>query len=196
MKRLATLSVLIVMAASFAPVHGQDKIEETPYYPLKVGNTWTYTGPNKITLVNKVVAHEKIGTVMCAKIETYVDGKSVAFEHIATTKDGIYRYSLNGMQADKPILILKLPPMKGDEWKIDAKFGNDTVTGAMKTTEEKVTVQGKTYEAYVAGGKLEAGGQTIDAANYFAKDVGVVKIKMDVLGQMISIELDKFEPAK
>ena len=130
------------------------------------------------------------------KIETFVDGKSVAFEHIATTKDGIYRYSLNGMPADKPILILKLPPMKGDKWKIDAKFDNNTVTGTLKTTEEKVTVQGKNYEAYVAGGKLEAGGQTIDAANYFVKDIGIVKIKMDVLGQAIVIELEKFEPAK
>jgi len=113
MKRLTTLAAaLVILGAPIAWVRADDKVGDSPYYPLKVGNAWTYNGPGNTKLVNKVVGHEKIGDVMCAKIETQVDGKAVAFEHIGVTADGVYRYSLNGMKADKPILILKLPPRR------------------------------------------------------------------------------------
>jgi hypothetical protein len=198
MKRFATLAALVILAAPLATVRAddKDKVGESEYYPLKVGNAWTYNGPGNTKLVNKVVAHEKVGGVMCAKVETQVDGKAVAFEHIGITADGIYRYSLNGMAAEKPVLILKLPAKKGDEWKIDTKFGNDTVTGKMSTTEEELTVPSGKYKSMMAGGKLEAGGQTIEAYNYFVKDVGIAKIRMEILGMKVEIELDKFEAAK
>jgi hypothetical protein len=200
MKRLVTLAAAIVLAASFpsARADDNDKVGESPYYPLKVGNTWTYNGPKNATIVNKVVAHEKIGGVMCAKIETYVNGAANAFasEHISVTKDGIYRNTLNGKEADKPILILKLPAKAGDEWKIESKIGNDTVTGTLKTSEAKVKVGDKEYDAMVAGGKLESGGQSVTASNSFVKDIGVAKIKMEIANETFEVELAKFEPAK
>src|SRR5207248_9661704 len=125
MTRLAILAVLIALVNSLLIASGQDKLEESSYLPLKVGNSWTYQtfdGSRRITLVNKVVAHEKVGDAMCAKIETYVDGKAVANEHVAVTKDGIYRFTLNGQKLDKPAQLMKLPPMNGDERKIDTKF--------------------------------------------------------------------------
>src|SRR5579872_4560741 len=137
MKRLVTLAVLVVLTASLTAVRGDDKDKdkekdkdkvlavESVYYPLKVGNTWTYKGPANTTLVNKVAKIEPIDNVMCARVETSVGGQAVAFEHISVTKDGIYRHTLNGMKADKPILILKLPPKNGDSWEINAKFGTE-----------------------------------------------------------------------
>jgi hypothetical protein len=198
MKRVATLTALVILAASLNSVRAddKDKIGESPYYPLKIGNAWTYNGPGNTKLVNKVVAHEKVGDMMCAKIETQVGGVAQAFEHIGITADGIYRYTLNGTKIDKPILILKLPPKKGDEWKIDTKVGNETVTGKLTTTEDALTVPAGKFTAMIAGGKLMTGDQALEVANYFVKDVGIAKIKMDVAGQSIVIELDKFEPAK
>src|SRR6478672_2213631 len=111
MKRLVTLAILVVLTASFTTVRGDDKdkdkekdqtvITDSAYYPLKVGSSWTYKGPANTTLVNKVAKHEKVGDVMCARIETSVGGNTVAYEHISVAKDGIYRHTLNGMQADK-----------------------------------------------------------------------------------------------
>jgi len=199
MTRLATLAILIALAASVVPAHSQEKVEESPYLPLKVGNAWTYQafdGQRKIALVNKVVAHEKVGDVMCAKVETYLDGKAVANEHVAVTKDGIYRFTLNGQKLDRPAQLMKLPPKAGDEWKIDTKFGNETLTGSMKSTEEKLKVPAGTYDAFLVSGKLETNGRTIVAASYFVKDVGIAKIKMDYLGMSLAIELEKFEAAK
>lgn len=208
MKRLTTLAILIVVFASLPLTRADDKdktkdkdkdtdkVGVSPYYPLKVGNTWNYTATGGATLVNKVAAHEKVGDVMCAKIETMQNNNVIAHEHIGVTADGIYRYSLNGNKVDKPILLLKLPPKDGEEWKIEAKFSNETIKGDMKTTKEALTVPaGKYPEAWKAGGKIEAGGQTITAFNSFVKDVGIAKITMEINGQPIDIELTKFEPA-
>jgi hypothetical protein len=197
MKRFAALTALVILAAPLSSVRADDKVVgESPYYPLKIGNTWTYNGPGNTKLINKVVAHEKVGDMMCARVETQINGETKAFEHIGITADGIYRYSLNGVKVDKPVLILKLPAKKGDEWKIDSKVGNETVTGKLTTTEEKLTVPAGMYDAMVAGGKLVSGELSVEAVNYFVKDVGIAKIKMDLMGQSIVIELDKFEPMK
>ena len=130
------------------------------------------------------------------KIETEVNGKVQGSEHIAITKDGICRYTLNGKEADKPILILKLPAKAGDEWKIDSKIGTDAITGTLKTGEEKITVPAGKYDAMSAGGKIESGNQSVLVTNYFVKDVGVAKIKMEIGGNTIEIDLTKFEPGK
>ena len=197
MKRLVTLTALVILAAPLTSVRADDKVVgESPYYPLKVGSTWVYTGPGNSKITNKVVAHEKVGDTMCAKVETQLGGVVQTFEHIGITDDGIYRYSYNGTQYDKPLLLLKLPAKKGDESKIDTKIGTDTITGKLTTTEEKLTVPAGKYDAMVAGGKLMAGDQTIELANYFVKDVGIAKIKMELMGQSIVVELDKFEPGK
>jgi hypothetical protein len=198
MKRLATLTALVILAGSLNSVRAddKDKVGESPYYPLKVGSTWTYNGPGATKIVNKITGHEKVGDVMCAKVETQVGGVTQTFEHIGITADGIYRYSFNGTKIDKPVLILKLPAKKGDEWKIDTKIGTEAVTGTLMTTEDALTVPAGKFTAMVAGGKLMTGGMTIEVANYFVKDVGIAKIKMDVAGQSVIVELDKFEPAK
>ncbi len=201
MKRLVILAAALVAAASWTAAHADDtdKVGESPYYPLKIGTTWTYTAPMNKTIVAKVVAHEKKGGVMCAKIESSADGQVQGTEHIGITKDGIYRYTLNGKDADKPILILKLhdgAPKADDEWKIDAKIGSDEVSGTMRTADEKISVPAGKYDAISAGGKLEAGNQSVTATSFFVKDVGVAKIKMVINNQTIDVELTKFEPGK
>ena len=166
------------------------------YYPLQVGNTWTYRGPGNITLVNKIVAHEMIAGVMCAKVEASLNGMAVGHEHIGVTKDGICRVTINGTKIDKPVLILKLPAKTGDEWHIKSKIGNETISGTLKTTAETVQVPAGKFRALVASGKVEGGGQTIGVSNYFVHGIGIVKIKTDLGGQTVEVELEKFEPAK
>jgi hypothetical protein len=213
MKHLAALTLLAVLAVSYVPTSGllaadwraqEQGIYDlqiadsmgADFYPLKMGNTWTYSGPGNLKLVNKVVAHEKIGGVMCAKLETSMNGMAMANEHVGITRDGIYRFAFNGAAIDKPVLVLKLPARAGDTWKIESKIGNETVTGNLKTSEGFVQVPAGKFKALVASGKVEASGQTIEAANYFVRGVGVAKIKMEIAGTIIEINLEKFEPGK
>src|SRR5579885_1199326 len=131
--------VIACLLFSFAVVElaAQEKLNETPYYPLKVGSTWHYrAGESKFTI--RVAGHEKVGDVTCALLETIREGKVVGSEHLAVTADGVYRYDFTLPQSqsdpkDKtktvkqpvkqslkpPILILKLPPKSGDGWKVD-----------------------------------------------------------------------------
>jgi hypothetical protein len=197
MKRVvpfAALALFVALPAAL-PADDNDKMEESPYYPTKVGTTWTYKGPNG-EVVNKIVKHEKVGDVLCARVETSVGGKTVANEHIRVTKEGIYRYKLNDMAVQPPVLLMKLPPKKDDEWKVDSKLGTQAITGKIVTKEEKIAVPAGKYESFVGAATLESMGQKVEVSNYFVKDVGIAKLTVSGGGQKVELELAKFEAGK
>ncbi len=176
----------------------QDKMTETPYFPLQVGNTWHYkTGDIKFT--QKVIKIDTIDGVPCARLETLqADGRTIATEHLSVKDDGVYRVTLEGKRAEPPVLFLKLPPMKGVTWTIESKVGGKTVKCTFKSDEEEVKVPAGTYQAItVSTPDLEVNGQKAACTFYFAKDVGMVKQVIEVTGQKkVEIELEKFEPGK
>jgi hypothetical protein len=143
-----------------------------------------------------VAKHEKVGDVLCAKIETSVNDAAIASEHIRVTKDGIYRHTINGVNIEPPVLLMKLPPKKDDTWEVKSKLGKQMMTGKMVTQEEKVEVPAGKYEAFVGAATLESMGQKVEVANYFVKDVGIAKIRMAAGGQTVELELKKFEAGK
>jgi hypothetical protein len=189
------LTLLLAWAAA-APA--QDKMETTPYYPLAVGSSWEYkAGESKFTM--KVTKHEKVGNVLCARVEMLIKDKPVSFEHIAVSKDGVTRNSFEGnKEAQPPVLFLKLPPKKDESWKVDSKAGGESVKGTFKNTgEEDVKVPAGSYKAVVVTSQdLEANGIKMAVTYYFAKDVGMVKQIVEVAGQKVVVELEKYEPGK
>jgi len=194
MKRFVAGFALVVLMSLTCGLSAQEKTSE--YYPLKVGNKWTYkvTGSD-ITM--KVAAFEKVGETMCAKIETIINDKAVAYEHIAVAEDGIYRHSLNGVKPDKPVRFLKLPVKKDDSWDIDAKIGSQTIKGKFVTKEEKVKVLNKEYDTVIADGKdFDINGKQSSIKYWFAKDVGIVKLQFSMDGQDTILELENYEAAK
>src|SRR5437763_15343656 len=91
----------LVFALVATPARAEDKVGESPYYPTKIGSTWTYRlGDKKITA--KVTKHEQKGGYMCALVESTIDGNPAASEHIAVTKEGLVRTSYGGQVPDKP----------------------------------------------------------------------------------------------
>jgi hypothetical protein len=197
MKRIGLLVGLLASAAVLAPVRAQDQMAESPYYPLKVGTTWTYRiasapqGAPSVTM--KVTKHEKAGDLPCARLETIVNGQVVANEYVSVSKDAVYRVSVQGFKVEPPMPLLKLPPCKGDRWKIDGKVGTDTLKGEASVTEDTVTVPAGKYEAVVATANLQAGPQKMETMNHFARGVGIVKMKVSVGGMEVVMELEKFE---
>jgi hypothetical protein len=197
--KLRTLLAAVALAALAAAARADDGPGETPYYPLKVGTTWTYRdadAPAAAKVVVKVVKHEKVGDVPCARVETHSGGKATGFEHVAVTGDGVYRHSINGLRPDKPLLILKLPPQKGDEWPVAGKLGSETFAGTMTTAEETVAVPAGKYQAFVVSGKVRVGDAALTTEHAFVKDVGVARIRTEVKGQAVRLELEKFELGK
>lgn len=180
-----------------------ETIKDSPFYPLAVGNAWNYkVGEQRFIL--KVAKHEKVGDVLCARVEMTVDGKVTSHEHIAVTGDGVVRIAFDDKRAEPPVLFLKLPFAKDATWKINSTVGKtdkekgETVSGTFKEGEDKkVTVPAGAYEAVTSStDDLDANGMKLAFTYYFVKDVGMVKQVIDVAGQKVVIELEKFEAAK
>jgi hypothetical protein len=206
MKWLLTtlLSCAVLASATAQPPAGEAaKVTPTPYYPLQVGNTWTYRVGPEHRYQLKVTKHEKVGDVVCARIEMFVEGNPKSFELVGVTEDGVARYAFENKRLDPPFRFLKLPPKKGETWEVSSALGKtdksagEVIKATFKAGEEKVEVPAGKYDAITAStDDLVAAGDQMGVTYYFAKDVGLVKEVIEVAGQKVVHELEKFEPAK
>ncbi|MFO0930347.1 MAG: hypothetical protein U0736_25520 [Gemmataceae bacterium] len=193
LRRSRCLVASLLFAGLVGLVRGQDAGPPTPYFPLAVGTTWSYrAGDSRFQL--KVAGIEKVGDTSCARIELIVNGKAVSHEHVAATKTGLFRYSFEGKEARPAIEFLKLPPKAGDTWKVDSKVDGQPLKGTFKAGEEETKVPAGAYKAItVTGTDLEANGVKVTLKYFFAEKVGMVRQQVDVAGQKVNIELEKFE---
>lgn len=208
---------LLPLAA--AELAAQDKLKETPYFPLQVGTTWNYRAGDSKFIV-RVARHEKVGDTLCAVLETRRDGKVVGSERLAVASDGVYRHTITlpRTQADvrsqaqpgnqkkedttliqqtlkPPMLVLKLPPTRGDSWKVDSKSDGQTFRGGFQVGEQEITVPAGHYKTFrVTSQDLEVNSLKPTITTFFAKGVGMVKQILEVGDAKVEIELVKFEP--
>jgi hypothetical protein len=194
--RVVFVALFFLLPGQTAIVHAQEKIEESDYYPFKIGTKWNYkVGDAKIIV--RIAKHEKVGDVTCALVETVANDRVVATEHVSVQKEGLFRHTMAGQKADPAVLFLKLPPKKGDTWKVTSKVAGQDVKATYESGEEEITVPAGKYKTVVTRTKeFQVGDQKLAATIWYAKNVGMVKTIMTVAGNDVTIELEKFEPAK
>src|SRR5262245_21036985 len=113
-RSLFALTVFAALAGLVA-AQDEDKTPATPYFPLKVGDTWTYkAGDNRFQL--KVTEVKDVEGKPRAKLELIVGGKAVSHEHVGVTKDGVVRYTFEGKEAKPPIEFFRYPPKPDVKW--------------------------------------------------------------------------------
>ena len=126
------LSVLFLLAASLSSATppdkkgGDDKEKTANYFPMQVGNRWTYrvsVGGNTATAVSSIAKIETIDKIPLARLEAQVNGQVVASEHLQQTKDGVFRHRNNGQDISPPFCLLKYPVTSGAKWKGEIKVG-------------------------------------------------------------------------
>src|SRR5258708_34000497 len=113
MKYLSCALVALPLALVVGPAaRAQEKMAETPYYPLKIGTTWTYKiGDTHFTM--KVVKYEEVESEgkkqTCARVERSDGaGKVQAVGRMSgTATDRAYRYMVGNTQADPALRVLK-----------------------------------------------------------------------------------------
>ncbi len=201
LRPLLLASLFFVAAFTVA---AEDKMAQTPYYPLAVGNTWHYKLRDGSKFVMKVAAHEKVGSVMCAKVELVTNNvagdvkKTPPAEDLSVTADGVYRYSFGGVTPDHPILVLKLPLKAGATWTVQSKALGDTLKGVYKVgPEEEITVPAGKYKAFpVTTDDLDAAGIKVSEKRYYASGVGLIYQEIKIGEQKTIAELEKFESGK
>jgi hypothetical protein len=203
MKVLCGASLAVALAVT-APVAAAEDFKESPYYPMKVGATWTYkAGDSKFQL--RVASYEKIGTTMCARVETVQDGKVVGSEDVFVRDDSVYRIASDGKVINPPVMTLKLQktekgdiqPKNGDIWTVDSKADREALKGTFTENGEEVTVPAGKYTAVtVSCEDLDANGAKYSFKTSYAKDVGMVRQEITAGGLKVVIELEKYEPGK
>jgi hypothetical protein len=202
MKRLAYLTLVLLLTLAIGGVGrtADDKAPETPYFPLKVGDSWTYKmGDTRFT--RKVAKFEDVDGQSCALIETTIGNRVASSERVAVKADGVYRYTTDDNKDHKfepPLCFLKLPVKTGETWKVESSVAGTgkKVTGTFTAGEvAELKVGDKKYEKVVtvSSNDYDAGGTKTKVTYYFAKDVGVVKQTISVEGQEVVMEL---EPGK
>lgn len=196
------LSPLLLLSGGAAR-SADEKMPTSAYFPMEVGTTWNYrVGEARFKV--KVTKHEKIGGIMAARLETFGDkDKLISSEHVAVTSDTdgqkVVRVASQGKALTPPVAFLKLPPKKDLSWKIDSKLEGQVIRGVFKVraTDETVKVPANTYKTVIVEGQdLEVLGNKLSLTYQFAEKVGLVKQTMELAGQKIVVELEKFEAGK
>jgi hypothetical protein len=197
MKRSTVALIAVICLFVVGARTADDALPETPYYPLKVGNSWTYKSP-QVSVTGKVARYEKVGNDLCARIESSIGDKVVTFEDVTVRSSGVYRCAFGDNRLNPPLLFLKLPPKKTQTWPIDTTIGDQKATGTFTgDIADEITVPAGTYkDVYVCTGQMEIGGVKCTFIYYFAKDVGMIKQSVEMPTQKIVVELEKFELAK
>ena len=195
MRRLLGPALLIAGVWLVPAAVAQEK-ENEKNYPLKLGTKWTYKiSGNASKLLLKAAKEEKVGDENCVLLEGTLDGNVVEREWQALKADGVYRCKYAEALSEPPLRLLKFPPKKDDNWKQDVKTAGAQITVASSVTIEDVEVpEGKYRNATVVRAVISMGG--MDAAkttSYYADKRGLVKKVIEVGGNTITLELEKFE---
>jgi len=209
-KLVAGVFAALVLGLVLPHALGDDEkikeIKDSEWYPLKLGNEWTYTVQGQ-KIHMKVAEYEKVGDTVCARLETEnAQGVVSATEDVAVKDDGVYRYKMNGSKIDPPLCFFKLPPKLGAKWKVKSKQGKVTTKGDFEEDEEKIEVPSGQYKAITAKGAFEITSpgaddddgttQSMTVTYYFAKGMGMVKQTVEFQGKIvIDLELKKFKAA-
>jgi hypothetical protein len=188
-------AILLVLLAAPAPA-ARAQVGDSPYYPLQVGNSWTYrVGNGSFTM--KVTKHEKVDNSLTARVDLIRDGKTEDFENIIVKPDGLYRLNVGNVKAEPAVRFLKLPPKKGETWMIEGKAGGMALKGTFKIGEEEIKVPAGTFKTITATcDDLDVGGMKFSVTYYFAEGTGIVKQVVESAGQKLIYDLEKFEPGK
>ncbi len=196
MRGLGYLTLVLALALGGVGRSADDKAPETPYFPLKVGDSLTYR-MGDVRYTRKIAKFEDFEKQPCALMQTLAGDRVASWERVAVKPDGVYRYTSDDNKYDPPLCFLKLPVKDGETWQVDsAVAGAGKVAGTFKAAEVAELKVGDTkYEKVVkvTAADLDAGGSKIKVTYYFAKDFGLVKQTVWVDGQEVVTEL---EPGK
>ncbi len=179
---------LVLLACTLAPC--LCAAQDQPYWPFKVGNTWTLdtkVGSKDIVQVVTVTKSSTTGSRTTARLTYRSQGKLLQTEIYNQNAAGLWRVAAGVDGSGKltpPIRILQLPRSKGQSWnwKGTVNFNGTDVNGEATISDEgveTVTTPAGTFKGVKIHMDLTVmgGGQTLRLLNdyWFAKGVGLVK---------------------
>jgi hypothetical protein len=217
---LATCLSIFFLAVGSA--HGQVSPPlQSDYYPLKIGQRWTYLAidlktpqakpdpkKNVVVVVEKEEIYtrkklDKGGKELSEKFTGYLlkstSGDKTSRDQVIVLEEGIHRVATAGTPMTPPLLIFKLPLKDGESWKVNSASGSAIVKGTFTAKHEKITVPAGSFDAMAIVFRSSddpAAGPPVEIDYWFAQKVGMVKQRVKTKNHEIVLELQKFEDVK
>lgn len=175
-------------------VQAQEPLHASNLQPLQVGNEWTF-GAGPIEVIERVAKHEVVDGWTCARVETLFNGKVVAYEHLATRPDGLYRVSIAGRPVNPPLKFLKFPAQPGDTWTVNSETAGQKIAGKLETGRQQVETPAGKFDAITSvGTDFGLSDSKMTFTYFFAPGVGKVKQVVSAGGREAVLELKSFKP--
>jgi hypothetical protein len=197
---IGLIGVMPVWAADRPDAATQIERAKPVHWPLKAGNVWRYqamANGQQFPMQLQVAKIEVIDGQPLARLESRVQDKVVASEHLSLTDKGLFRHRYNGIEVSPAVQLLKYPIKDGESWDIDVKIGGESFKGTCKVGSDEVTVPAGKYKTVTILLEGKAGaGFDLKTTYWLAPGVGMVKQTAVVQGMNIQVELEKFEAAK
>jgi hypothetical protein len=196
MKRTISLSVLLLLLAATVQAMNPPQDAKNPnMFPFAKGSQWHFeanANGTTFNIVQEVTEFSKNGETTKAKLSANINGQDMN-EEMSSDAKGIYRHSFNNINLDKPLTIFKYP-IQNQKW-------SETVSMAGMEFEAKMEMKSPVDLTVGAGSykkvipveiNMSVQGQEINATNYYAEDVGIVKQEMSIAGTKVTSELKKY----
>jgi len=169
---------------------------QSTLFPTAVGSKWIYEA-GQYQLIEEISRTEMIDGELCIRIDTSINGKFAAHEHLAVRQDGIYRVSIAGERVTPPLCILKYPVRKGAQWEVASVVKDVKIAGQFVIGQETVTVPAGQFQAIsVRGSQFESEDGALDFTYYFVPGMGKVKQVIATSGKSMELVLKEYQPAK
>ncbi len=216
-RKTVALWMLGFMLLQAGSLYGAEDV--TKYYPLKPGQSWTYTmttakgGPQRIVVTNMPARELKGVTLTPRKWEV---GGATKYYLVGADDYGVYRYGEQASEQAEPVIAkpkvyyLKSPLSNGTSWDIRTRLGSEEVTVnlTIEAVNEEVKVPAGTYKDCLKvkhAGSTQKGDTaiTLEAYEWYAPDVGLVKSivtlnkqekKQPKVSEHLSYQLESFKP--
>jgi hypothetical protein len=209
---LLALIAAVLFAAPAGPASARPAAGDS-YYPLAVGNKWTYTADyaDDTVIVHEVTGMEKVGDTECFVVEHKTVGSTLGTrmmrkEWLAPGPEGILIHKVQRGRSEldvlKPFFKIKNVMRKDDEWKGQAEAEENPPQYTTRVEgEAEVEVPAGKYKAWKMHVKIESGTRhSAEGTEWYAPHVGLVKAEMTIraAGEDFSLvsELKSFEPGK
>lgn len=164
-------------------------------YPVQIGTKWVFQAGG-IELVEQVAGYDMIGQERCVRIETMLNGKVVAHEHLALRQDGVYRVAIAGEPVSPPLCFLKHPAAQGTQWDVSSKVKGQEIAGRFTLGAAQVDVPAGQFQAIsVQGSNFQSEAGPLEFTYYFVPGIGKVKQVIKVNGRGAELSLKEFRPA-
>lgn len=210
MKNACSLTAVAILLTLVTPF-GQSQERTSEFYPLRVGNQWTYKVTAGDAPVQKVVItvdqqenyqykftqnnKEITESIVRFRLKT-VSGSKELFEHVAVLADGVYRFTTAGKEITPPMCFLKLPLKAGVSWTVDSLSENVQLTGTFTCAEDTVKAAGGPQALRVSSKDFQLGTEKMTLDSWFAVNTGLVQQRVRIGNNEVLLELEAFKAAK